>query len=646
MLKLPGPVLAPWLAALFLLCCTTGGSAAPPEPAPGPPIFAAHFPWESQASGWTMNLPARKSQAEGIFSGGVRQAPDGKGFLEITLKEPLSASASFVSPSFSLNLREFLVAEAEVEAREVGTGPNLWDRGAVVLHYADAGGRHISHADIVRIAGTHPRQGFQVVLIPPPAARQAKVLLSLGSAAAGTLRLHGVRIFSRPYGPAAQTAFSPDGLCPKPWRSRFLPGSTSVTGLRLVPVSPGLEDLAAASRKLFQSLGLIVATSGEKGAPSTLVNAVKLRLLKLSTQDPLDLPGLPLKNPSADLLGEEGYFLKTVAAASAKEIVIGSLTDRGAFYGLLTLAQLLRKVGPQEFRLPSAIILDRPALKLRGMASGDLRPEFLEKVGRLKFNEFQMHGAPGVWKDWDAPIDPRLRQKAAALAAQARAWRLDPTVVVWPGGYGRVFAWTSDRDRGIYFDKLELYRQAGFKGAVVVCASDYVRVGRGNGIVAPADLSRGLTLSAAHLGLMTYLARKFSKTKFGLELFPFYYQGAREYPAAELDYFRELAKLPREVEIIYGGRLTKEDVDFLAQVAGRPLLVRLPSPEPPLLASRRAPVGAVLASLAPPAVKPLISGFIWEAPPDDAILKELADFLWNFGRPAEDGPGVTNDFDP
>jgi hypothetical protein len=115
-------------------------------------------------------------------------------------------------------------------------------------------------------------------------------------------------------------------------------------------------------------------------------------------------------------------------------------------------------------------------------------------------------------------------------------------------------------------------------------------------------------------------------------MFPFYYQGSRELHPAEIDYLRSLGRLPKTIDIIYGGRMSLADVKFISEVLGRKVLVRLPTPETPQEGSRRAPVTAVLASMFEPGVDQEIRGIVMETPADDLLLREVADFLWNFGR--------------
>ncbi len=362
---------------------------------------------------------------------------------------------------------------------------------------------------------------------------------------------------------------------------------------------------------------------------------IVLELRRLSVGDNLDYQGLIPEEKKLILndLGEEGYFILIEESTKAKpRVIIGSFTNKGLFYGIQTLVQLARKDKLDRFVIPNIIIIDRPTLSVRGIATGNRKKEYMEKLACYKINEIQIHGAPGIWKDWDSKVDFKISEEIISMAKWANNIYIDPSVAVWPGGYGRIFTWSSEKDREIILEKLKLYRQAGFKKGLVVCASDYVRVGRGNGIVAREDLDRKMTLSEAHNGLLDYLQKHLNGKNFTLEMFPFYYQGSRELHPVEVNYLQSLSKLPENIEIIYGGRMSAADVRFVADTLGRKVLVRLPTPQTPKEDSRRAPVSGVLASMFEKEAQPKMSGIIFETPADESLLREVADFMWNFGR--------------
>jgi hypothetical protein len=620
-----------------LLLSPTRATGAPKSPEPGTVLFETSFIGNKNAKEveaiWMLNNVAKQLQAEGVFSGHYSLTEGGEGCLEIALKEPRPLSASFVGKPFPIKESEFIVGEVLVDAENISLGKELWHRAGVTVQFYDEKAAYVGHADIVRIAGTHSKLNFKETIIPPPRARSARLLFGLGGAQ-GTARLYKAKITAIPY--ESSLGPSPKGeICPRPWKMRPLHGEISGRTIFLdIPETQGSFRLSELYRLIIKNrLGSGVIKLPEDG-PSSRGNGIKLALRLLSRGDKVDFPSLDPAERKLILndLGHDGYFLIADRAKGVDGIIVGAFTEKGIFYGLQTLAQLIKRDGRGTIIIPGIVIIDRPALDLRGIATGKRSKEYMEKLAGLKINEIQVHGAPGIWKDWDSKIDLGLYKEVNDLGKCAQSLYIDASVAVWPGAYSKVFTWSDAGDKQIILEKLKLYRQAGFKKGLVVCASDYVRVGRGNGIVAPEDLARKMTLSEAHYGLLDYLQKHLAGNKFALEMFPFYYQGSRELHPVEIDYLRSLAKLPKTIEIIYGGRMSLADVNFISEVLGRKVLVRLPTPITPEEGSRRAPVSGVLASMFEKGVDQKIHGIVMETPADDSLLKEVADFLWNFGR--------------
>jgi hexosaminidase len=102
-----------------------------------------------------------------------------------------------------------------------------------------------------------------------------------------------------------------------------------------------------------------------------------------------------------DINNEEGYILEILE----KNINIYSKTNKGAFYAVQTLRQLLPfqlendKSIVKEFKVPCQIIKDSPKFKYRGMHldvgrhmfSVDFIKKYIDALAMLKFNTFHWH---------------------------------------------------------------------------------------------------------------------------------------------------------------------------------------------------------------------------------------------------------------
>lgn len=121
-----------------------------------------------------------------------------------------------------------------------------------------------------------------------------------------------------------------------------------------------------------------------KGAPGAVTIAVPM---------PATLRGEDDFDP-----GREGYVLQV----DSRGVRIGAATVRGAFYGVQTMLQLLRR-DPREARvawgLPAVLIRDRPRFAWRGMMLDVCRhfwgkaevKRFLDLMAMHKFNTFHWH---------------------------------------------------------------------------------------------------------------------------------------------------------------------------------------------------------------------------------------------------------------
>lgn len=151
----------------------------------------------------------------------------------------------------------------------------------------------------------------------------------------------------------------------------------------------------------------------------------------------------------------EGYFLKITPS----EIIIAGYDERGTYYGVQTLAQLL-----QNNTLPVTEIADSPALSVRGVVEGfygtpwshEARISQLRFYGRHKMNTYiygpkddPYHSSPH-WRD---PYPREEAERLAELVTEAHRNKVD---FVWAIHPGKDIRWNAEDEQALLrkFEKM------------------------------------------------------------------------------------------------------------------------------------------------------------------------------------------------
>lgn len=161
----------------------------------------------------------------------------------------------------------------------------------------------------------------------------------------------------------------------------------------------------------------------------------------------------------------EGYYLKI----ATDEIVIAGADERGAYYGVQTLAQLLTLP-----KLPLAEITDYPDVPYRGVVEGfygtpwshEARLSQLEFYGRNKMNVYlygpkddPYHSTPNWRKPYPEPEAAQLKELVNKAAE-------NEVIFYWAIHPGQDIRW-NDEDRQNLMDKFEHMYQLGVRGFAV-----------------------------------------------------------------------------------------------------------------------------------------------------------------------------------
>ncbi len=161
----------------------------------------------------------------------------------------------------------------------------------------------------------------------------------------------------------------------------------------------------------------------------------------------------------------EGYFLKI----AKDRMVIAGADERGVYYGVQTLAQLLA-LG----KLPLVEITDYPDVPYRGVVEGfygtpwshEARMRQLEFYGRNKMNVYlygpkddPYHSTP----NWRKPYPPREAEQLKMLVEKAHE---NNVVFYWAIHPGQDIRW-NEEDRSQLLQKFESMYQLGVRGFAV-----------------------------------------------------------------------------------------------------------------------------------------------------------------------------------
>ncbi|MEG1563542.1 MAG: beta-N-acetylglucosaminidase [Bacteroides sp.] len=161
----------------------------------------------------------------------------------------------------------------------------------------------------------------------------------------------------------------------------------------------------------------------------------------------------------------EGYYLKI----DSRQLVIAGSNERGTYYALQTLAQLLR-----DGRMPEVEVTDYPAIRFRGVVEGfygtpwshEARLRQLRFYGENKMNTYiygpkddPYHSCP----NWRLPYPEKEARQLAELVKVAHENEVD---FVWAIHPGQDIRWEA-ADRALLMGKFEKMYQLGVRSFAV-----------------------------------------------------------------------------------------------------------------------------------------------------------------------------------
>lgn len=580
-------------------------------------------------------------------------------YLSLTVLTPRESVVAWVSNRFNIGSMSYVSVTGKVGSDNVIEGQLSWHRASLTIQYFDINSAYIGKNDIIRFSGTHLPDTYNTLALVPNGAVSAQLVFGLVGCN-GRATLHSVDVNQVDRDPASLAAF----------RST-LPGSSIATlspanlSFKAIQIDNSPIAVAASVKVIPNPKNIFCTTEQIVGAGFTVNfsdkitdSAVKnnfremISMIELSNIQPGLSDLLPIEiylyrlpvGSETEIYGtsltsipmtvaSEGYKIEVSKPGQPKKIKISALSDKGLFYGLQTLTQLVKPASIGNLSISYCQIRDWPNISVRGMGTGTGTSTYVKLLSKYKFNAIAISGGVGLWGDWDQPLTNTTITALQSLAVTSKKNYIEANVAIWPDSYGSIYTWTSNADQTTLLNQVRKYMSAGFSGLLIICASDYERVGRGNGIVSVVDIDLGLTVDEAHYNTVTnfYNALKYEFPNVNIQFFPFHYIVGREAGSAEEAYLKRLSQIPKDIPFMYSGRLEKKDLQWLTTTTGRKPIVRIP-----------APLGNTPVTTMPGETLSLLKynfrevnpqnvwGIYLETPKDEVEMQQIAEFLWNF----------------
>lgn len=258
----------------------------------------------------------------------------------------------------------------------------------------------------------------------------------------------------------------------------------------------------------------------------------------------------------------EGYYL----AVNGQEIVVAGQDERGTYYAMQTLAQLLK-----DNQLPEVVITDFPSIAYRGVVEGfygtpwshEARLRQLKFYGENKMNTYiygpkddPYHSSP----NWRLPYPEQEAKQLQELVKVANENEVD---FVWAIHPGQDIKW-NEADRNLLLAKFEKMYELGVRSFAVFFD----------------DISGEGTKAEKQAELLNYIDNQFVKVKGDvtpLVMCPTEYNKSWANP--EGGYLTTLGtKLNRTIQIMWTGDrvvsdITKEGIAWINKLIKRPAYI-------------------------------------------------------------------------
>jgi len=532
----------------------------------------------------------------------------------------------WVSRMVPISGRNIFVS-GRVKCDNVVAGKDLWHRATFTVQMFDHQRKYIGHNDVVRLSGSHDWRQYSSYLFLPEQAKYLQIILGL-SLCSGKVWFADIKLGELPdetkfyQSPSTDTA--DPIIFPKPLSSDYKRGS--ITGRLHDVIDQTGFDLSLIHREISSLFNDNYKLHKKPSKPFSS-GSLRLVLGPVSLAQEIYNIGDGAREHLKSLSGQ-GYLLHVDDHDSQRTIVIAASQPIGFYYALQTLSQLIKRKGDIK-EIQKCTIIDKPAYSARGIATGTSSTPFLNRMKTFKFNKIVIHGLPGGAGKWNKPLETAEQQTVRNIVRECRQRFITPNIVIWPGGYGKAMRWSSVEDRNAIVNNIRTYVRLGIHEFTLFCPSDYIRVGKGTGIVYEDDKTRYKRLEDAHTDLIRYIYDEINKSgiKAKLYLYPFYYYGVTYYGEEERRYLKALGKLPAAINFLYSGEMTDAALMEYKTITGR-----MPSYRSVYFSryEKEKPIQIYPFTWdASPNITQFTDELVFETPFTDMMFYMAADYAWN-----------------
>ena len=259
---------------------------------------------------------------------------------------------------------------------------------------------------------------------------------------------------------------------------------------------------------------------------------------------------------------DEEYLLEFKTAGKPPIIAIMAKNEKGIFYALQSIRQLLVKKDGISY-LQEAQIHDKPCFKIRGYIHGGFHGwrgfnsqgiSYIKKFGELKYNYSLTEISRSI--KWDiSQFDDNCIKRNKDYIDGCNKYFITPVAEISPGWEKEIPCWSDDKFVDKWFGFIEKLYNVGYRD-FCFGFDDFQNIGR-NKLLTEKDKGFFKNLGEAQCHFLTRIYNKI-RSKYGKNMKIFviyhYYSGCTGEISKEIsDYMEAMKKLPDDVLIFWTG---------------------------------------------------------------------------------------------
>lgn len=492
--------------------------------------------FENGTDGWSVG----QRLVKGFVKPDTEKKTEGKQSIRIEITEKKKEKDSrqalaIMSEKIPVVPGTELLYSFQFACKDVQQGEKGWSIARVTIDFYSEEGTRLRWSDVLVIKGTYDWKRYSGKTMVPPKAAVARIRFML-SDAMGTIWVDDVQLSTEGDAPVSTNQLLselPQGVSVIPTPKKMIPAGKGLTPAQTEPVKGGADHVQVA--KKFKQY----------------------------------YPDMKFAS-----LGDQGYFL----SADADGICIGANSPAGFRYAAQTLKMLKCAGGYAQYA-----IADWPSISRRGAVSGlqwasrKNYPELLRRAEKLKLNYIWHTGSfmdSKLNRNWRTPFSESDLAELKNRREQAAAHGLELYLTATPRGIPPV-EYSSEKEIDLVAGKLvQIYRKCGVKN-IGIAFDDLCNIDQAKLIHESdkAKFPRGI--GQAHCWFVTKIYQKVKAAcpEVNFLFLPMFYQSYASASPDEIEYTKEVANLPKEIQEWCVCLYTAEDIQENKKLTGRRPLI-------------------------------------------------------------------------